>query len=117
VLWAAEHGVRELNVGGPAVTTRIANSVAPGLLDRYLGRHGIDSQQTDGPVDHTTRQDNLDKPVDDDTDAGAHGRFDQHANTSSLALAAATHKPSVRVAAVGTAAVACAAVLRRSVSR
>jgi len=36
VLWVADHGKRELNVGGPTLKTRLGNMVAPGLLDHYL---------------------------------------------------------------------------------
>jgi len=38
VVHLAEHPRRELWVGGTTVATLLANSVAPGLLDRYLGR-------------------------------------------------------------------------------
>ena len=36
---------------GSTAATLIANAVAPGLLDRYLGRTGFDSQQTEAPRD------------------------------------------------------------------
>jgi NAD(P)-dependent dehydrogenase (short-subunit alcohol dehydrogenase family) len=109
VLWAADHGVREVNVGASTIATRLANGFVPGLLDRYLGRHGIDSQQTDEPVDHATWQDNLDTPRDDDADHGAHGIFDRQAKSSSLALTAVTHKPALAAGAGGVAALAALA--------
>jgi NAD(P)-dependent dehydrogenase (short-subunit alcohol dehydrogenase family) len=101
VLWAADHGAREIDVGASTILTRIADRFVPGLLDRYLGRGGIESQQTDEPVDHATWRDNLDAPVDDDRDHGAHGRFDQQATSSSLALTAVTHKPAIAAGLAG----------------
>lgn len=106
ILWAAEHGPREINVGASTIATRLGNKLVPGLLDRYLGRNGITSQQTDQPVNHEQRRDNLFAPVDDDTDHGAHGAFDDRARDSSAALWAVTHKPAVVSAATATAAVA-----------
>ena len=103
VLWAADHGVREINVGGPTILARYANAIAPGLLDRYLGRSGIESQQTDEPVDHDRWRDNLDQPVDDDADQGTYGVFGDRARDSSPALWAVTHKPVVAAVAAGLA--------------
>src|SRR5437660_7672186 len=52
ILWAAEHpGRREYWVGATTAATIVANSVAPGLLARYLGRTGQKSQQTHRPDD------------------------------------------------------------------
>lgn len=51
IVWAAEHAPRTLKVGLPTLLAIYANRVAPGLLDRYLGRTGYDSQQHDEPVD------------------------------------------------------------------
>src|SRR5439155_16132882 len=54
VVYAADHPRRrEYWVGGSTVATLIANAVAPGVLDRYLARTGIDSQQTDKPPSRT----------------------------------------------------------------
>ena len=50
VLWVADHPVRELWVGWPTVKAILGQKVAPGLLDRYLGRMGYAAQQTDEPV-------------------------------------------------------------------
>src|SRR5207248_9089641 len=52
VLYAARHpGRREYWVGGTAAATLVANAVVPGVLDRYLGRTGFNSQQTTEPSD------------------------------------------------------------------
>ncbi len=54
VVFAADHPRRrEYWVGSSTVGTLVANAVAPGLLDRYLGRTGFSSQQT-GDLSRTT---------------------------------------------------------------
>jgi hypothetical protein len=58
----------------------LGNKLAPGWLDRYLGKTGFDSQQTSEPED-PNRPDNLWKPV--EGDHGAHGRFDGQAHERS----------------------------------
>src|ERR671933_374614 len=51
IFWAAHNDRRELWVGGPTVQAILANRVAPGLLDRYLGETGYEAQQTNEPED------------------------------------------------------------------
>jgi NAD(P)-dependent dehydrogenase (short-subunit alcohol dehydrogenase family) len=72
IVWAAEHPRREVWVGATTAATILANRLAPGLLDRYLGRTGYRSQQTDEPVDPAAPA-NLWEPVPADVDA--RGRF------------------------------------------
>ena len=60
----------------------------------------------DEPIDADSWQDNLDKPVDDGRDHGAHGIFGDQARTTSPQLWLATHKPQVSAVAGGLAAVA-----------
>jgi hypothetical protein len=112
VLWAADHGKREVNVGSATVKARLANIVAPGLLDRLLSttKRGYEAQQTAQPVDLATWQDNVDKPVDEDRDHGAHGVFDDRAKPYSVALWATMHKPAVG-ALIGTGVALAAAGL------
>src|SRR6201985_3866388 len=51
VLYAADHPKRrEYWVGGTTMGTLIANAIAPGLLDRYLGRTGFTSQEDERPA-------------------------------------------------------------------
>ena len=51
VLYAADHPRRARVLGrGSTMGTLAANAIAPGLLDRYLGRTGFDSQQTETPA-------------------------------------------------------------------
>ena len=82
IVHAASHQTRQLFVGWPTIATRIANGLAPGLVDRYLARTGFASQLTDEP-EHA-RADNLFESV--DGDYGAHGRFDDRAKPRSLLL-------------------------------
>jgi NAD(P)-dependent dehydrogenase (short-subunit alcohol dehydrogenase family) len=108
VVWAATHRRRQLWVGGSTVATLVANKLAPGLLDRYLGRTGYRSQQTDRPRD-PDRPANLWAPV--PGDHGAHGRFDDRAHPRSAQLTATTHRGWL--AAAGVAGLAGIAWTRR----
>ena len=112
VVWAAHHDRREIFVGGSTVEAITGTKIAPGLLDRYLGRTGYSAQQIDAPED-PNRPDNLWEPV--PGDHGAHGRFDDRASDSSAELWAATHKSWLAAAGGGlAAAVAGAGLLKRS---
>jgi NAD(P)-dependent dehydrogenase (short-subunit alcohol dehydrogenase family) len=83
VLYAADHPHRrEYWVGASTMFTLAANAIAPGLLDRYLGRTGVKSQQTPNPPKPDAPV-NLWQPADgtDGHDFGAHGIFDARAHT------------------------------------
>jgi hypothetical protein len=83
VLYAADHPRRrEYWVGSTTMATLAVNAIAPGLLDRYLGRTGFDSQQTGQPHDPNA-PDNLFSPADSPQghDFGAHGEFDAKSTT------------------------------------
>jgi NAD(P)-dependent dehydrogenase (short-subunit alcohol dehydrogenase family) len=104
---------REYWVGATTAATIVANSVAPGLLDRYLGRTGFDAQQTDEP-EPPGRPSNLWEPVDGSGDRGAHGRFDDRAHGRSLQWWATTHRLALAGGtAVGAALLGLAALRRR----
>jgi NAD(P)-dependent dehydrogenase (short-subunit alcohol dehydrogenase family) len=104
VLWAAEHpNRRQYFVGGSTVATIGANALIPGLLDRYLARTGFKSQQTEEPSD-SERPANLWRPVDERSDYGAHGSFDDRAHHRSLQWWYTTHRRSV-VSGLGATAV------------
>jgi NAD(P)-dependent dehydrogenase (short-subunit alcohol dehydrogenase family) len=94
IVWAADHPRRREHwVGGSTVATLVANAVAPGLLDRYLARGGLASQQTPQPAD-PDRPDDLFRPVDDGAhggDRGAHGAFDRRAHQRSVQLWCSHH--------------------------
>jgi NAD(P)-dependent dehydrogenase (short-subunit alcohol dehydrogenase family) len=117
ILYAAEHPRRrEYWVGGTTAATIIANSVAPGLLDRYLARTGYKSQQTEEDR-RPDRPANLWEPADDvdGEDFGAHGRFDDRSTRRSFQLWASHHPGLVgagTLAALG-AGTALARQLRR----
>jgi len=112
VVWAATHRRRELRVGASTVATLLANAVAPGLFDRYLGRTGYRSQQTGEPAS-PDRPANLWQPV--PGDRGAHGGFDHRAHGHSLQLWLATHRGVL--AAAGLAGAAAAVLGRRAAGR
>lgn len=104
IVHAAEHPQRELQVGRSTYLALWGQKLAPGFLDWYLGRNGYESQQTSEPED-PDRPDNLDQPLDDREDHGAHGRFDDRAETWSPALTLAEHPRLVAgVLAVGAIA-------------
>jgi NAD(P)-dependent dehydrogenase (short-subunit alcohol dehydrogenase family) len=113
VLFAAEHPRRrEYWVGSSTVATLAANAIAPGVLDRYLGRTGFGAQQTkqrrdpDAPVNLWRAADGA-----EGSDFGAHGIFDDVAHTKDPQLWASHHHGVL--AAVGTGAVAVGALLWR----
>ena len=95
---AAHHPRREMWVGWPTVEAIVGQKFIPGLLDRYLGRNGYNSQQHDGPVS-PSRRDNLFEPVDDNRDFGAHGDFDRRASYLSSELKLSILKPWIAAGA------------------
>lgn len=101
IAWAADHDRRELFVGWPTVEAIVGNKIAPGWLDHYLARNGVDSQMTDQPED-PDRPDNLWHPL--PGDHGAHGRFDHLASASSWQLQADMHRGWLAAAAGGCVA-------------
>ncbi len=101
VVYAADHPRRrEYWVGASTVATLMANAVAPGLLDRYLGRTGFSSQQTD-TLSTDGLPENLWSPADGEggQDFGAHGVFDDRAHASSAQQWLAHHYPGLGAAA------------------
>jgi NAD(P)-dependent dehydrogenase (short-subunit alcohol dehydrogenase family) len=117
VVWASDHRPREVNVGTPTLKTRIANALAPGLVDRYLARKGFESQQTGEPVNPARWHDNIDRPVDAERDFGSHGVFDDQAHKWSPELWAVTHKRTVAAAAAVAVATASAPAIRQLIGR
>ncbi|MBB4689120.1 SDR family oxidoreductase [Amycolatopsis jiangsuensis] len=114
VLHAAAHPRRrEYWVGGSTVGTLIANAVAPGVLDRYLAKTGIKSQQTKQPTP-ADQPANLWQPADGrgGDDFGAHGEFDSTSSSRSPQLWASRHHGVL--AACGGALTAAALTLWRT---
>lgn len=104
IYYAAHHDRREIHVGWPTVEAIMGNKIAPGLLDRYLGRTGYASQQTSEPED-PGRPDNLWKPL--AGDHGAHGVFDCQAKSRSYETWATLHASAV---GAGVAVGVCSAL-------
>jgi NAD(P)-dependent dehydrogenase (short-subunit alcohol dehydrogenase family) len=101
VLYAADHPRRrEYWVGASTAGTLAANAIAPGVLDRYLGKTGFQSQQAPqrrnpgAPV-------NLWEPADGPTgrDFGAHGIFDDRSHSGDPQLWASHHHGLLSAAA------------------
>ncbi|WP_433335909.1 SDR family oxidoreductase [Spirillospora sp. CA-294931] len=79
---ALRPGRRERWIGASTAATLAAQRLAPGLLDRYLGRTGFAAQLT-GEA-RTNGRHNLWEPRDADRDRGARGRFGDEARSRSL---------------------------------
>jgi hypothetical protein len=105
IYWAAHHSRREIYAGWPTLEAIVGNKVAPGILDRYLGKTGFISQQTCEPED-PNRPDNLWDSV--KGDHGAHGTFDLRAHENSWELQASLSR---RWIGAGLAAIAAAVLL------
>ena len=89
IVYASRYPRREMWVGIPTLEAIVTNKIAPGLLDRYLGRTGYDAQQYDGAED-ASRPDNLWEPV-----SGrhrTHGDFDSLARNHSAQLWTNEHR-------------------------
>ena len=108
IVWAATHRRRHLFVGWSTMATVWASRLAPGLVDRYLGRTAYEAQQTDEPED-PARADNLMGPV--EGDRGPHGDFDAQAKRRSVQLWLTTHRAQIGVTVL---AAAVAAARRRA---
>ena len=118
VVYAGDHpGRREYWVGATTAVTLLVNAVAPGLLDRYLGRTGYESQQT-AHVNDPDQAVNLREPADgrDGRDYGAHGVFDDRSKPRSYQLWASQHHGLI-AAGTSAAAAAVAALAGRRVLR
>ena len=115
VRFAAEHPRRrEYWVGETTAATLLVNAVAPGLLDRYLGRTGYASQQRD-EAHHQGLPANLWEPADgpDGRDFGVRGSFDDQSHSASPQVWASQHHGLLGLGALAAAAIAVAAAARR----
>ncbi|SEG93418.1 Short-chain dehydrogenase [Nonomuraea solani] len=112
IVYAAEHPERkEYWVGASTVATLLAQRVAPALVDRYLAKTGIQSQQTDEKAPSGVS--NLWKPADESADYGAHGTFDGRSHTRSPQVWLSQHRRPVLLTLAGGAAAAAVAAYRR----
>lgn len=110
-LYATQHPVREMTIGGGALKAVIGSKLIPGLLDHYVAATGYDGQQTDQPVE-PGRPDNLFAPL--PGDPGAHGAFDARSRSTSLQLWLRTHRGMLAAVAGLTAVLGLAG--RRAVA-
>jgi NAD(P)-dependent dehydrogenase (short-subunit alcohol dehydrogenase family) len=93
VVFAADHPRRrEYWVGSTTMATLAANAVAPGVLDRYLGRTGFKAQQTAGRQQANAPV-NLWEPTDGvhGKDFGARGAFTEQSHGRDPQLWASHH--------------------------
>ena len=89
IYFGAIHPRRQIWVGFPTVEAILANRLAPGLLDRYLGSAGYTGQLSEEtlPADAPS---NLFAPV--KGNYGAHGRFDDRARNESWEMFFGRHR-------------------------
>jgi NAD(P)-dependent dehydrogenase (short-subunit alcohol dehydrogenase family) len=107
IAYLAEHPRRNMWVGISTAYTILGERLAPKLLDLYLGRSGVKSQQTNEDLPRLGS--NVFEAKDDTEDQGAHGGFDEKAHASDPQLWLSTHRRAI----LGAAAAAGAAVAFR----
>jgi short-subunit dehydrogenase len=107
IYWAAHHQRREIYVGYPTMKAIYGQEIAPAYADRYLGRTGFESQQTDQPVP-SDRPDNLFEPADGDW--AAHGIFTEESRSFSPQSWVDLHRGAAAAAAAGVAFFAFSAI-------
>jgi NAD(P)-dependent dehydrogenase (short-subunit alcohol dehydrogenase family) len=110
VRFLAEHPRRYMWVGLSTAYTILGERLAPKLLDLYLGRSGVKSQQVDKDLPRSGT--NLHAPSDDTDDHGAHGPFDSQAHGSDPQLWLSVHRRSI-LSGIAAAALATLPLLRR----
>ena len=103
IAYLAEHPRRNMWVGVSTAYTILGERLAPKLLDLYLGRTGVKSQQTDRALPRLGS--NVFEPRDEDEDQGCHGGFDDMAHARDPQLWLSMHRGAILVG-LGAAAVA-----------
>ena len=89
IVWVADNYRRELSVAPTTSAAIVGDKLVSGLLDRYLGLTGYDSQQSDRPME-PERKDNLWESV--PTNLAAHGEFDDISHEQTLVWHWTTNK-------------------------
>ena len=110
IAYLAEHPRRNMWVGVSTAYTILGERLAPKLLDWYLGRTGVKSQQTDQDLPRLGS--NVFEPRDQAEDQGAHGAFDDKAHAADPLLWL-TERRRAALTAVALAGVAAGAVASR----
>jgi NAD(P)-dependent dehydrogenase (short-subunit alcohol dehydrogenase family) len=111
IVWASHHDRREVFVGISTLIAIEGNKIAPGLGDRYLGRTGFDSQQTQQSIS-PDRPDNLFEAL--PGDFGARGVFSQDAHESAATTWLAAHKGATALAGAALFGALALTLRRRS---
>jgi NAD(P)-dependent dehydrogenase (short-subunit alcohol dehydrogenase family) len=93
IAFLAEHPRRNMWVGASTAYTILGERVAPKLLDLYLGRSGVKSQQTGKDLPRLGS--NVFEPRDGTEDQGAHGGFDDKAHIIDPQLWLSVHRVPV----------------------
>jgi NAD(P)-dependent dehydrogenase (short-subunit alcohol dehydrogenase family) len=104
IAYLAEHPRRNMWVGLSTAYTILGERFAPKLLDWYLGRTGVKSQQTEQDLPRLGS--NVFEPRDQTEDQGAHGAFDDKAHASDPQLWLSAHRRAVLAAMALAGAVA-----------
>lgn len=107
---AAEHGGREIVVGGAGKLLTLGQWLSPSLVDRYLlqGGRGVSQQMTDQPDD---RRDNLFEPS--SGPGSATGEFGVGARPTSVYTRLFEFNPNLKRLAVGLGLLSLAGFVRR----
>jgi NAD(P)-dependent dehydrogenase (short-subunit alcohol dehydrogenase family) len=103
IVYLAGHPRRNMWVGISTAYTILGERVAPKLLDLYLGRTGVKSQQDSEQLPRWGS--NVFAPQDADTDRGAHGAFDGQAHARDPWSWTSMHRAPLSGALLAAAAV------------
>ncbi|MEO9138936.1 MAG: SDR family oxidoreductase [Jatrophihabitans sp.] len=114
IRFSAEHPRRNMWVGISTAYTVLGNRVAPSVVDWYLGKTGVNSQQTDR--DAPRWGSNVFEPQDAEQDRGARGVFSAKAAEHDPVSFVASHRLA-SLAAVGSAVGVVGTSLARRRSR
>ena len=112
VVTAADTNDREYYVGLPAVQTILGSKLFPGLMDLFLGKTGVQGQQTE--ENDTDKRDYLFEPV--AGDHGSHGEFDDQAKKSGIVMKGSTVRALASAVVFGTV-IAATSLITSSITR
>jgi hypothetical protein len=111
IRFSAEHPRRNMWVGISTAYTILGNRFAPALVDWYLAKTGVKSQQTDR--DAPRWGSNVFEPQDAEADRGAHGAFSDKAAVHDPVSYVASNRLATLGAATAAVGAGVTALLRR----
>lgn len=114
IRFSAEHPRRNMWVGIATAYTILGNRIAPAFVDWYLGKTGVNSQQTS--QDAPRWGSNVFEPQDEEHDRGARGPFSAKASDRDPVSFVAKNRLAT-LAAATTAVGATATMLTRRLTR